>query len=163
MPVYNYNGINCVSGGVLFYRKRAETELLLLEKRDKKGNIILEDPGGKSQADDATIEVVAAREAAEELNAEIQDPTRDTSMMTYQERVDASRDYILSLIRKRPLCLPNVHAKYALFLVGLPDRDWNFGTKELHPKFDIYRHVRWIAPGNLQGVHPRIRHILKFL
>jgi 8-oxo-dGTP pyrophosphatase MutT (NUDIX family) len=176
MPVYTYNGVECVSAGVLFYRKRRETELLFLEKTDKKGNPLLEDPGGKSQADDASIETVAAREAAEELNAEIQDPERDVSALTYQERVDASRDYILSLIKRRPLCIPNARTKYALFLVGLPYRpsekaeqkEWDFGVRELHPKFEIQRRARWISPAGVfaqpvRSIHPRIRHLLKFL
>ena len=169
MPVYTYNGVDCVSAGILFYRKGRETELLFLEKADKKGNLLLEDPGGKSQADDASIEVVAAREAAEELNAEIQDSRLDQSRLSYQERVDASRDYILQLIRRRPLCLVNPRTKYALFLVGLPnEKNWNFGEREMHPKFEIRRTARWITPTGVfaqpvRSIHPRIRHILKFL
>jgi len=170
MPVYTYNGAECVSAGVLFYRKTARgTELLFLEKQDKKGQPLLEDPGGKSQADDVSIAFVAAREAAEELNAEIQDPARDIGALGYQERVDASRDYILGLIERHPLCIPNARTKYALFLVGLPESSkWNFGAKEFHPKWEIQRRVRWLTPTNVfsqpvRTIHPRIRHLLKFL
>jgi 8-oxo-dGTP pyrophosphatase MutT (NUDIX family) len=154
-------------------RAQRGVELLLLRKQDKKGNPLLEDPGGKSNADDESIEVCAAREAAEELNAKVQDPARAKSpefaALTYQERVDASRDYILELIRRRPLCLVNVRTKYALFVVQLPDLgELDFGQHEIHSKYDIPREACWFTAPEVfaqpsRSIHPRIRHILRHL
>lgn len=168
MPVYIHNGIECVSAGILFYRRTKDLEFLFMERKDKKGNLLLEDPGGKSQSDDTTLEMVAAREAAEELNAEIHDPALDVTQLSYLERLELSRDYILDLIKRRSICIPNQRTRYALFLVHLPSkerRNWDFGSHEFHPKFTIERTVRWLSTTRIfsQAVHPRIRHVLKFL
>lgn len=187
MPVYLYENMEFVSAGVVFYRIRNGAEFLFMEKQDKKGQTIYEDPGGKSNAEDDCIEAVAAREAAEELNGKIQDPARDTSTLSYQERIDASRDYILSLIRAKPRCVPNPRIKYATFLVHLdhtgttpPDSprsdgssrssspELDFGDREFHPKYVIERNVKWLTVRDLaaletRSIHPRVRHVVRLL
>lgn len=169
MPVYIYDGIECMSAGIVFYRRTNKViELLFLEKQDKKNQILLEDPGGKSQADDDCIEMTAAREAAEELNAQIQETIVDS--LTYQEKIAASRDYILKLIRMQKWCVLHPGTKYAIFICEMPDAcvDLDFGTRELHPKFQIDRVAKWIPVHEIQKrdiktLHPRIRHLVKFL
>lgn len=187
MPVYLYENMEFVSAGVVFYRIRRGAEFLFMEKQDKKGQTIYEDPGGKSNAEDDCIEAVAAREAAEELNGKIQDPMVNTAGMSYQERIDASRDYILRLIREKPRCIPNSRIKYATFLVHLPyfktgttppdspkgeldprSQEIDFGDRELHPKYVISRRVRWFTAHDLatltvRQIHPRVRHVVRMI
>lgn len=167
MPVYSYNDHECVSAGVLFCRRSTQgVELLLLSKNDKNNNCLLEDPGGKSAPDDVSIQECAAREAAEELNGLIQDPLKKLEYSTYQEKLDSSKAFILDLINKRPICLVNKRTRYALFVVEIPDLgDIDFGTHEIHAKYDIKREVVWLTAvalfnKPLKSIHPRIRHLL---
>lgn len=168
--MFPYKGVDCVSGGTLFYRINPETteiELLMQKKIDKKTQTYFrEDTGGKSSSEDASIEAVAAREAAEELNGQILEPC-SSGTMDYSIRIDRSRDYILQLIKQNSVALLQRKTKYALFLVHLPGPyGHDFGTKELHPKWDIARTVEWVRPKDafqdVAQIHPRIRYLMKF-
>lgn len=157
MPVYLYKNIQCVSAGIIFYRNNS---FLLLDRTK-----YLEDPGGKSQADDETIEMTAAREAAEELNAKIQE--NDIKHETYDKQLQSSQNYILKLL-DNAICFPHKRNKYALFVCELPEACGNpdFGKKELHSKYEIIRDVKWVSLNELlqmpiKSIHPRIRHFIK--
>lgn len=168
MPIFPYNGVDCVSGGTLFYRINSESqvEVLMQKKIDRKTKkFYREDTGGKSSSEDISIEAVAAREAAEELNGQILD--KKDVPLDYPSRIDKSRDYILELIKKQSIALIQPKTGYALFLVYLPGPyNHEFGTKELHPVWNIDRTVEWIKPKeafqHVQHIHPRIRYMMKF-
>lgn len=168
MPIFTYKGVECVSAGIIFYRisENGAIELLMQQKKDRKtGTTFYEDLGGKSSCEDMSIEDVAAREAAEESNGQIVERYMETDYVT---KISRSKNYILDLIRKNSISLMQRRNKYALFLVFLPGdhRNYNFGLKELHPRWDIWRTIDWVQPKdafqNLRAVHPRIRHLLKF-
>jgi 8-oxo-dGTP pyrophosphatase MutT (NUDIX family) len=167
MPIYKYKGVDCVSAGVIFYRFTDDgaIELLMQLKQDKRTlSSFWEDLGGKSDPEDQSIEDVAAREAAEESNAKIS----NQFSTTYDEQLKSSRNYIRELIKKNSIALLQKKTKYALFLVYLPEKHHklDFGSSELHPKWQIHRTLEWIRPRdvfkNVKKIHPRIRHVLKF-
>lgn len=169
MPTFTYDGVNCVSAGCIFFRvdKSGGVKYLLQQKHDlKTDRKFLEDWGGKSEATDQSIEETAAREAAEETNGGVQDPTVDTSKMSYLETLQASKQYIQSLIRHRTIAIPQRKTKYMLFLVFLPGRHpIDVGDRERHPKFDIPRTSVWLdgfalKNSNIKTIHHRIRHLL---
>ena len=168
MPTFSYKGVECVSAGVVFYRltQNGTIQLLMQRKFDKRSNPFWEDLGGKSNLGDKTIEDVAAREAAEETNAEIQ-PFEVPEYMPYKTRLETSTNYIKNLITKNSFPLIQRKTKYALFLVYLPDinHDRDFGSCEINQEWHIERTVEWVDPSdvfkNIKNVHPRIRHIIK--
>lgn len=162
-------GVQCVSAGIIFYRNSPNLKFLIQQKVDHKGRCWLEDVGGKSNPDDASIMEVAAREAAEETNAQILDPTLDLSSANYETRLIRSKDYILRLMQNPcTITVCNKRAKYALFIVPIGNAEWDFGDHEIHPKFVINRSIDWMSQEtlvkkNIKEIHPRIRNFVMLM
>lgn len=165
--------MTCISAGVIFYQQDADGRIKFLLQRkfdSKKKRTYLEDLGGSSIDSDIDICDVAAREAAEESNAQLLNlEFYHPIFKDYYTRLRACREYVYQLIKTYAKIYINRRSKYALFVVRLPGAsDYDFGGYEIHPNKCISRRIEWIYQDDLTdlpvvSLHPRIRHVYNLL
>lgn len=154
------------AAGIIFYRidKFGNFEFLLQTKHYK-NKIYIEDLGGKKEKIDNSIFETAAREAAEESNAEF----IQSNIMQYDIKVKLCKIYFLKLMSENIIKLPYKKNYYMLYLVNIPYHstdNLDFSDTENHPKFIIRRKIKWwtineIKNTGVKKIHPRIRHFYR--
>lgn len=174
---FTFQGKECVSAGIIFYRSRKNgngIELLFQRKADR--HAWYEDLGGKAGPEDPTIEHVAAREASEESNGAfigpfkyaINDLLPKNLVEEYDTHIKRCTQYILELM-KHSLVIVNKKTKYALWCVQLPsETPIRFDNKEYNTQYYFYRSLEWVpytkcVKMNHEQLHPRIRHFHRML